>query len=352
MFWPLTRAEDSLPAEHVPIPILWLLGKSGAGKTSLIRALTGVTEAEVGDGFRPCTRTSVTYDHPSDEPVVRFLDTKGLGETGYDPTEDLAACDGHSHAALILAGLDDPVQGEIAEALAAVSKRDRRKPMLLVHTGADLLPDLVQRDRARRAAKVQLAAAVGRDLPAVALAMPPGGEVEGLDTLIDRLAEMLPQAALHLRQEAARDAEAARFLDVRARVLTYAGVAGASDLAPFVGAVSVPGTQMAMLRELGATYGVRLSARTFRRFLAALGAGVAARYAALFGLRQVGKLIPVVGQTAVAAASGSVSFATTYALGRAAAYWMWHEARGDVVAEAELREVYAGALRRAGRRDD
>ena len=73
-----------------PPPVLWLLGQTQSGKTSLIRALTGSTDAEIGNGFRPCTKTARFYDFPTDAPVVRFLDTRGLGEVDYDPGSDIA----------------------------------------------------------------------------------------------------------------------------------------------------------------------------------------------------------------------------------------------------------------------
>lgn len=62
---------DGLP--DASLPVVWLLGKTGAGKSSLVRALTGQTEAEIGNGFAPCTRSARSYDFPAHEPLVRFL---------------------------------------------------------------------------------------------------------------------------------------------------------------------------------------------------------------------------------------------------------------------------------------
>ena len=70
----------TIEAQAIPVPVLWLLGKTGAGKSSLIRALTG--EAEVGEGFAPCTRTAMAYDYPPERPVMRFLDTRGVFRIG------------------------------------------------------------------------------------------------------------------------------------------------------------------------------------------------------------------------------------------------------------------------------
>ncbi|HEY1068466.1 MAG TPA: GTPase domain-containing protein, partial [Pirellulales bacterium] len=77
---------------ELPTPVFWLLGKTQSGKSSIIRALTGSTRAEIGNGFRPCTRTAQQYPFPDEaDPLIRFLDTRGLGEVDYDPTEDLDA---------------------------------------------------------------------------------------------------------------------------------------------------------------------------------------------------------------------------------------------------------------------
>ncbi|MGI9441201.1 MAG: hypothetical protein ACR2N1_01975, partial [Rubripirellula sp.] len=40
------------------LPTLWLLGKTGAGKSTLVQSITGNSQAEIGKGFRPCTRTA------------------------------------------------------------------------------------------------------------------------------------------------------------------------------------------------------------------------------------------------------------------------------------------------------
>jgi hypothetical protein len=56
-------------------PVVWLLGKTGAGKTAI--PLTGDPRAVIGEGFEPCTRTAAFYDVPAEAPLLRFLDTRG-----------------------------------------------------------------------------------------------------------------------------------------------------------------------------------------------------------------------------------------------------------------------------------
>jgi ribosome-interacting GTPase 1 len=37
-------------------PVVWLVGRVQAGKSSIIQALTGCDEAEIGNGFKACSR--------------------------------------------------------------------------------------------------------------------------------------------------------------------------------------------------------------------------------------------------------------------------------------------------------
>ncbi|MFT6304559.1 MAG: putative GTPase, partial [Pseudomonadales bacterium] len=90
--------EELLRQHQNAYPVLWLLGKAGAGKSSIVQRLTGDSRAAIGNGFAPCTKTAMYYDHPADAPVMRFLDTRGLGETNYDPADDLAEASSGSHA--------------------------------------------------------------------------------------------------------------------------------------------------------------------------------------------------------------------------------------------------------------
>ena len=332
-------------APEVPLPTLWLLGKTGAGKSSIVRALTGA--GEVGSGFTPCTRTALSFDFPAETPVLRFLDTRGLGEVGYDPSEDLAEAERGSHMVLIVARLDDPVQGTIARALRELRKRRPRMPVLVVHTGADLPDDPGMLARARARTQSVMEQAAGGDLRAVTVGLPDTAPPQGLDELREAISAMLPELALLMMREDARDAEARRFVELRPLVVWYASAAGASDSAPVVGAVSVPALQGAMLHALARRQGVTWTPARAGLFASALGTGILLRYAAGFALRQGAKLVPFVGQTLGAAAAATVSFAATYALGRAASAWLFRTSRGEEVSAEELRTLYAEALRSA-----
>ena len=346
--WILGRGERvELPrASALPVPTLWLLGRTGAGKSSIVRGLTGA--GEVGQGFAPCTRTAQAYEFPSGQPVLRFLDTRGLDEAGYDPSDDLRAAEQGSHAVLVVLRLDDPAQGSVAKALHEIRRQRPQMPVLLVFTGADLITDVAARARARAALQARFEKAAGTELPGVELALPPDAETPpDLATLRAHIADMLPELALLMQQEREAGEEAARFATLRPLVLWYAGAAGASDAAPILGAIGVPALQGAMLHALARRYGLEWTRARIALFASALGSGALLHFALWHGLRQGAKLVPVVGQTLGAATAATASFAATYALGRAAAAWLYRNARGEVLAAEDLRRIYDQALRRA-----
>lgn len=340
-------AELDPPAQiDLPLPTLWLLGNTGAGKSSLVRALTG--QAEVGSGFAPCTRTARAFDFPAGHPVLRFLDTRGLGEVGYDPAEDLATAEQGSHAVLVVMRLDDPAQGAVTDALRRVRARRPKVPVLVVHTGADLVQDAGAQARARGQVQALIEAAAGSALPAVTLALPEDIEkAEGMDDLRARLGEMLPELTLLLMRERDWNEEAERFATLRPTVLWYAGAAGASDAAPLVGTFTVPALQGALLHALARRHGLEWTNARIALFASALGTGAIVHYAASHLLRQGVKMVPVYGQTLGAATAAAASFAATYALGRAASAWLYRTARGETLDGEDLRHLYDEAFHRA-----
>lgn len=66
---------------ELPTTEALLLGKPQAGKSSIVRGLTGVSAEIVGQGFRPHTQHTQRYAYPSnDVPLLIFKDTVGLGD--------------------------------------------------------------------------------------------------------------------------------------------------------------------------------------------------------------------------------------------------------------------------------
>ena len=71
--------------EQLPTTEALLVGKPQAGKSSIVRGLTGVSAEIIGQGFRPHTQHTKRYAYPSDElPLLIFTDTVGLGDVEQD----------------------------------------------------------------------------------------------------------------------------------------------------------------------------------------------------------------------------------------------------------------------------
>lgn len=342
------------------LPVIWLLGKTGAGKSSIVQKITGQTSAEIGNGFMPCTKDSRYYDYPTQLPILRFLDTRGLGEVSYDPGDDLQSLSNCSHALLLVMRIRDGEQSAVLAALKQIkssARHIRSADITVVHTGLDEIAD--EHDRLRAIALKQQAVEelwgnpldyCTVDLSAQQLAQPE--DDAGSAKLKQLLAEKLPQLSLWLQKSQHKDAEQRNYARLSSEVLWYAGIAAASDTIPLVGLVSVPAIQGKMLHSLAQKYDVQWNARDFSEFIAALGSSFALRYAVSLGGRQLGKLIPGYGQMVGTVFAVSVSYATTYALGRAACKYLYHRSSGTPMNEASLQAVYKEAIvdgRRAGR---
>ncbi|AGA89715.1 uncharacterized protein associated with GTPases [Thioflavicoccus mobilis 8321] len=359
---------------RLPVPVIWLLGKTQAGKTSIIRALTGSSEAEIGNGFQPCTRCARFYDFPAEIPVVRFLDTRGLGEVAYDPDDDIRFSESQAHLLVAVMKVADQRQDAVLEVLHAVRHRHPEWPLLGVQTGLhelypsgaehllpypydrEPLPDAVPTELRRalagqRTALADLPGQAPIDWVAVDLTLPEDGLAPtdyGLDALwkaIERVSALGLQASLQgdagVRDLYARTAHQ--------HIVGYALTAAGVGAVPLVDLVGVAAVQAKLLHSLAALYGQRWERRTSGEFLGLLGAGVTTGLLARWLGRGVVKLIPVWGQTVGAVWGASASGATTYALGKAAVYFLTRRQSGLQVDAAVLRAVYAEGLARGGR---
>lgn len=352
------RVEASLreARDRLPIPVIWLLGKTQSGKTSIVRALTRATRAEIGDGFRPCTRTASLYDFPDeDAPFLRFLDTRGLGEARYDPSEDLAVFQDRAHLLMIVVKAMDHALGEVVEAARAIRAKRPKWPILLVQTSIhegyptgttrhpdphpfdrepwpDSLPkDLTRSLRAQR----ELFADLKPRAVVVDLTLPEDGfePVDyGLESLWTAIEEALPlglrgmlETDRESRTEGAGDDRSAR---AHALVLSHAAAAGAAAATPvpYVDLPLVLGIQARMAHALGELYGRPMNARRLAELAGALGLGFLGR----MGARELAKFVPGVGSAVAAGAAA----ATTYALGQTLTAYFRASREGEPMPDA------------------
>lgn len=371
-----TSDED---VSHDYAPVVWLLGKVQSGKTSIIRAITASTDAEIGDGFRPCTRTSRLYAFPSEMPVLRFLDTRGLGETGYDPAEDLAFAESASHLIVATMRAMDPDQTAVLDALRQVRRRHPDWPIVVAQTSLHegyppghghtlpypfephAPPDAIARIpsdlmRALAHQRTVLDKLPGRgallfapiDLTRPDDDLPPADY--GLDALAEALATVAPARMLAALASLPGFTSDPLSRSADPIVMGHAMAAAGGDLVPLpvAGAIAASTIQARMLSRLGRLYGVAWDKRAYAELTAALGVGTVAKVAAGVGIRQLAKFLPVYGQTAGAAASAAASFAVTYALGKAAVYYL-HGRRLGTADRSGISQAYEQALRDAFR---
>ncbi|MEO0707564.1 MAG: GTPase [Cyanobacteria bacterium J06649_5] len=80
---------------ELPTTEALLIGKPQAGKSSIVRGLTGVSADIIGQGFRPHTQNTQRYAYPSDDlPLLIFTDTVGLGDIGQETSGIVAELEG------------------------------------------------------------------------------------------------------------------------------------------------------------------------------------------------------------------------------------------------------------------
>ncbi len=364
---------------QTPTPVFWFLGKTQSGKTSIVRFLTGAEDAAIGSGFRPCTKTSRLYQFPTpDAPLLTFLDTRGVDEPGYDPTEDIAAFDPKAHVIIVTAKATDFAQGNVRHALERVRAASPSRPVILVVTclheaiprqphpqweqlaaGSGQWAEKTEQqkkqaedssdgprptayrplleciDEHRRAFAGMFDVCVPIDLtkPDDGFADPNYGGEQLKQALLKVLPSAYRQTLLRLKDatDQLKDAHQRHAEPIILGYTSLAGTAGAVPL-PFVDMVLLPGIQARMAHHIGQIYGQPMTAERLRELAAAVGVGMISRQL----VRQVVKFIPVVGS----AVGATVAAASTYALGRALCFYFEAVCEGHVPTPDALRKYY------------
>jgi uncharacterized protein (DUF697 family) len=355
-------------------PVVWLLGKTGAGKTAIVAALTDDPRAKVGEGFEPCTPTAAVYDVPSEAPLLRFLDTRGLGEANYDPTKDIAWCEGQSHLLLVAMQVADPIQHTVLSALQQARRRHHDWPVVVAQTGLHrvypvgmghpkpypytggsedetnaALPHALRQALAhQRRLFDELRGPRPRFVP-IDFTVPEDG-FPPHDFGLDMLWRVLEEAGLNAfdaLHRARADTESDR-IRAKARPLIYgysAAAAGAGAVPiPIVGVGGLAGILAIMLRTLAIRYGVAWTPVAFAQFSGAVGGGALAWWIVRYGFRELLKLIPIVGTVAAGALNAAAAFAMIVGMGEAACVWLAYRRRGLTAPNDEVRRAFVDGL--------
>lgn len=373
--------------QKTPVPVFWLFGKTGSGKSTIVRYLTGATQAEIGNGFRPQTTASAQYDFPtSEQPIVRFLDTRGLGEAGYDPAEDLKQFNASTHVVVVVARVMDHALQEVVEPLRKIRAARPTRPVVLALTclheaypfeqhpdldpfdprpgtgnentesknteppasgagpstlasGAELRRCLAEQEQ-RFAGLVDRIVPIDLTLPEDGFAQPEYGGKRLEETLIAVLPAAYRQALLHLEEvrDSLQDLTAKRALPTIITYSSLAATAAATPL-PWVDIPAVMGIQTRLIYVLADLYDQKMNAEMLLKMVGAAAGQLALRFA----VRAPLKFIPFVGLTANAA----MAFAYTFSLGKACCWYFGEIRNGHVPQPEELNKVWGEQLEQA-----
>ncbi len=350
--------------EKTPVPVFWLFGKTGSGKSSIVRCLTGATAAEVGNGFRPQTKFSAEYDFPTaEQPVVRFLDTRGLGEAHYDPAEDIAAFAARAHLVLVVARVADQALEPILSPLKKMRAAAPHRPVILAltclheaypmeqHPSPDpfannsshpeTLPGELQRLLLMQ--QERFAGLVDQIVPIDLTPVEEGFEQPqfGAGRLEAALQGALPAAyrqallQLHDVREQLQDLTERQAWPIILSYSSLAATAAATPL-PWADIPVVMGLQTKLVYRLAELYGQKMHADELMKMAGALGGQLLTRFA----IRAPLKFLPFVGHTL----SAAMAFAYTLSLGKACCWYFGEIKAGHVPTQADLNRVWSDKL--------
>lgn len=346
----------------IPPPVVWLFGKVQAGKTSIIRALTGAERAQIGSGFAPCTRWASRYDFPDpDFPLVTFLDTRGVGEAGYDPHDDVAAFRDEAHMLLVVVKVRDMALEGLLTALTAIVREKPGWPVIVVQTTLHegyppgmldhLVPYPFTQYPLPSSVPVDLARALSfqrtlfADIPLrrfvpIDFTLPEDGFTDpfyGREALLDALAEAHPHALYQTFRQLptlTRELKGMHFRRAQPYILAYALAASAIAAAPLPVAdlpvLSV--LQIKLLHTIASLYRQTLDKKTLLEVAGTLGIGMLFRQ----GARSLLKVIPGFGNAISSAYAG----AATYALGCALCFYYQEVFDGHIPRPEQLKAFY------------
>ncbi|MFB2983737.1 YcjF family protein [Microseira sp. BLCC-F43] len=324
---------------ELPTTEALLIGKPQAGKSSIVRGLTGVSAEIVGQGFRPHTQHTERYAYPSsDLPLLIFTDTVGLGDVNLDTQAIIQELIGdlqqNSRGARVLI-LTVKINDFATDTLRQIAQKLRQKypdiPCLLAVTCLHEIyphgtenhpaypPEYEEVKRAFAAIEEAFKGLYNRsvliDFTLEEDAYTP--VFYGLEALRDTLADLLPEAeagAIHqLLDKETGEKIGNLYRDVGRRYVLAFSIMAATLAAvplPFATMPVLTALQGSMVGVLGTLYGQTLTPSQAGGVVSAIGGGF---FAQAVG-RELIKFIPGFGSVIAASWAG----AYTWSLGEAA----------------------------------
>ncbi|MES1022136.1 GTPase [Gloeocapsa sp. BRSZ] len=323
---------------ELPTTEALLIGKPQAGKSSIVRGLTGVSAEIIGQGFRPHTQYTERYAYPSNDlPLLIFTDTVGLGDVNQDAqviVEELINLQQESNRARVLI-LTVKINDFATNTLRQIATQLRQKypavPCLLAVTCLHEVyppktedhppypPNYIEVNRAFAALQETFSRLCDRAVM-IDFTLEEDGYTPvfyGLEALRDTLADLLPEAearAIHqLLDQEVGDKIGNLYRDVGRRYILPFSIMAATLAAvplPFATMPVLTALQVSMVGLLGKLYGQTLTRSQAGGVVSAIAGGFLAQAIG----REIVKFLPGFG-SAIAA---SWAAAYTWSLGEAA----------------------------------
>jgi uncharacterized protein (DUF697 family) len=362
------RLDDEVINEHLevikssmPTPVFWLLGKTQSGKTSIIKALTGDSRAQIGNGMHSCTRSAFIYDFPdSQDCIMRFLDTRGLGEVDYEPDSDIEVFREQAHVLIVVMKAMDHSQHAVMEAVRSIHKAKPDWPVIVVQTalhegypgptfehlspypfdGEDWTKIIPENLRRSLLEQRTLFKGIDAQFVPVDLTLPEDGYQPvnyGLEAFWRDLETALPHGIammLHEMKDIRKELHDLYSKAAHPHIIAYALISGAAGAVPipFVDIPVVTLVQAKMFQTIASIYNYKLDQKSWVEISSALGITLLTN----IGRRELIKLIPVYGS----AVSSVLTAATTYALGKTLTVYFQNLRSGKELSSELFRDIY------------
>lgn len=357
--------------KELPTTEALLIGKPQAGKSSIVRGLTGVSAEIVGQGYRPHTQHTQRYAYPSNElPLLVFTDTVGLGDINQETQAiiqelvgDLQQETKRARVLILTVKINDFATNTLRQIAQQLRQKYPEIPCLLAVTclheiyppsvadHPDYPPDYEEVNRAFAAMQEAFTGLCDRSV-LLDFTLEEDGYSPvfyGLDALRDSLAELLPeaeaQAIYQLLDKQASEKLGNIYRDVGRRyTLSFALMAAtvAAVPLPFATMPVLTALQVSMVTLLGKLYGQTLSPSQAGGIVSAIAGGFLAQAIG----RELVKFVPGFG-SAIAA---SWAAAYTWSLGETACVYFGDLMGGNKPDPQEIQSVMQEAFEKAKER--
>ncbi len=383
-----TQVADILASVRAQLPTTeaLLIGKPQAGKSSIVRGLTGVSAEIVGQGFRPHTQSTARYNYPSSElPLLVFTDTVGLGDVDRDTNSliqeligDLDTETTRPRIIILTVKINDFAIDTLRQIVSQLRQKYPQIPCLLAVTCLHEVYPATQTDHPEEPTSIE--SVVGVASPVVNRAfselqqaftglcdravlidftLAEDGytpEFYGLETMRAALADLLPEAESRVMSQlldigkAPLDGNSGDKLgniyrDVARRYILPCAIAAGTVAAiplPFADLPVLTAIQVSMVGLIGKLYGQTLTPSQAGGVVSAIAGGFVAQLVA----RQLIKFIPGFGSII----SASWAAAYTVALGEGACVYFGDLMGGKKPDPQQIQAVMAAAFTTAKER--